>query len=135
MYSIDQGNLQELHQTSGHLFPLLIMEHRSIFKRRGFADSILGMYSEENRIRYSIFQTNHDCGRLAHTEPNFHSLAHDIRCSDAFQGLGSPQISIRSAFVPPAEKMFLRADYSQLEASRHGPSQRGSNSDSNVAES
>ena len=115
MYSIDQGNLQELHQTSGHLFPLLIMEHRSIFKRRGFADSILGMYSEENRIRYSIFQTNHDCGRLAHTEPNFHSLAHDIRCSDAFQGLGSPQISIRSAFVPPAEKMFLRADYSQLE--------------------
>ncbi len=64
MYSIDQGNLQELHQTSGHLFPLLIMEHRSIFKRRGFADSILGMYGEENRIRYSIFQTNHDCGRL-----------------------------------------------------------------------
>ena len=113
--SIDANNLRKLYEQSNHPFPLLIIEHRSVFKRRGFADTILGMYADDSRIRYSIFQTNHDCGRLAHSEPNFHSLAHDMTCGDQFYGLDAPKISIRSAFVPPAAKVFVRADYSQLE--------------------
>ena len=116
-FSIDAGNLRELHEQSGHAFPLLIMEHRSVYKRRTFADTLLSMYggAADGRIRYFIYQTNHDCGRLANTEPNFHSLPHDMKCGEGFHGIDSPLISVRSAFVPPADKMFLRVDYSHLE--------------------
>ena len=117
VYSIDQDNLREVHEQSGHMFPLLILEHRSVFKRLTFADVLLGMYGEsmDSRIRYSIHQTNHDCGRLTHIEPNFHSMAHDMKCVDAFDGLDAPVISVRSAFTPPADRVFLRVDYSHLE--------------------
>lgn len=116
-YSIAAGNLRELHEQTGHEFPLLIMEHRSVYKRRTFADTLLSMYggAADGRIRYFIYQTNHDCGRLANTEPNFHSLPHDMKCGERFHGLDSPLISVRSAFVPPTDKIFLRADYSHLE--------------------
>lgn len=114
--------LQTLHDQCHHPFPLLIVEHRSVYKRLGIADE-LRLLAEGNefdsggrtRVRCSMHQTNTETGRLTHDEPNLHTLPKDLGCDERFHGLKAPTISLRSAFATTPDKLFLCADYSQLE--------------------
>lgn len=103
--STDQEVLHELSKV--HPIPGLILKHRELAKIKNTYLDPLPSYisSKTGRIHTSFSQTMVATGRLSSTEPNLQNIP-------TSQTYG---VAIRSAFVAPAERLFLGADYSQIE--------------------
>ncbi len=104
-YSTDVKVLEEL---SGlHPVPALVLEYRSLAKLKGtYADALFGLVDPaDGRIRTSFNQTVTATGRLSSSDPNLQNIP--IRTEAGRQ--------IRHAFLAPAGRTFVSADYSQIE--------------------
>lgn len=90
------------------LFPIvdLILDYRALTKLMStYIDGMLKLVGEDGRIRPHFMQTVAATGRLSCTEPNLQNIP--IKTE---QGRG-----IRRAFVSPADRILVGADYSQIE--------------------
>ncbi len=103
-YSTDASVLEELrdkHEAIG-----LILEHRQVAKLKStYVDALPTLVDGEGRLHTTYQQAVAATGRLSSTDPNLQNIP--IRTS-----LGR---RIRRAFVAPAGKLLLGADYSQQE--------------------
>jgi DNA polymerase-1 len=84
-----------------------ILEHRELAKLKStYADSLPGMRDPETgRVHTSLNQTVAATGRLSSSDPNLQNIP--IRSETGRE--------IRKAFVAPAGRLLLSADYSQIE--------------------
>jgi len=103
--STGQEVLQELSKI--HPVPGMLIKYRELAKLDStYVDPLIkNMNPKTGRIHTSFSQTMVATGRLSSSEPNLQNIP-------TAQGYG---IKIRSAFVAPAGKLFLSADYSQIE--------------------
>ncbi len=103
--STDQDVLQELSKL--HPVPALLIQHRELSKLKNtYIRPLPGFVNPKTgRIHTSYSQTMVATGRLSSTDPNMQNIP-------ASAGYG---MQIRSAFVSPYGKMFMSADYSQIE--------------------
>lgn len=103
--STDQEVLKELSEK--HPIPGLILKYRELFKLLNtYIDPLQKDLSpRDGRIHTSFSQTMVATGRLSSSRPNLQNIP-------ATPGYG---VQIRSAFVAPRGRMFLSADYSQME--------------------
>jgi DNA polymerase-1 len=103
-YSTDASVLDELrdkHEVIG-----LILEHRQVSKLKStYVDALPGLVDADGRLHTTYQQAVASTGRLSSTEPNLQNIP--IRTA-----LGR---RIRRAFVAPAGRLLLGADYSQQE--------------------
>jgi len=101
----DQEVLSELGKV--HPIPGLILKYRELAKLRStYTDPLIKQVNEKTgRIHTSFSQIMVATGRLSSSDPNLQNIP-----ASADYG-----IKIRSAFKAPREKMFLAADYSQVE--------------------
>jgi DNA polymerase-1 len=103
-FSTDASVLEELrtqHEVVG-----LILEHRQIAKLKStYVDALPGLVDANGRLHTTYQQAVASTGRLSSTDPNLQNIP--IRTA-----LGR---RIRRAFVAPAGKLLLGADYSQQE--------------------
>ncbi len=90
-----------------HPLPALILEYRSLAKLKGtYIDALpLLIHPETGRVHTSFNQAVAATGRLSSSDPNLQNIP-------ARTDLGR---KIRAAFVPEAGRLFLAADYSQVE--------------------
>ena len=104
--STDESVLVEL-ASEGHEVPRLILEYRELDKLNGTYVSKLPrlVHPETGRIHTSFNQTVTATGRLSSSEPNLQNIP--VRSA-----LGR---EIRKGFVPGPDRLFLGADYSQVE--------------------
>jgi DNA polymerase-1 len=83
-----------------------IMEYRELDKLKNtYVDALPGLVKSDGRIHTSFNQTIAQTGRLSSTNPNLQNIP--VRTE-----LGR---EIRGAFVAPAGRVFVGADYSQIE--------------------
>ena len=103
-YSTDQEVLAALSQL--HPVPALIMKYRELFKLQSTYIQALPQYinPRDKRIHTTFSQTRVATGRLSSLDPNLQNIP-----------ASSPGIEIRSAFKPDQGKLFVSADYSQIE--------------------
>ncbi len=103
--STDASVLEEL--ASQHPLPDVILEYRTLSKLRGtYLDALpAAVHPDTGRIHTRYNQTVAATGRLSSSDPNLQNIP--IRTE-----LGR---RIRQAFVAPAGKGILSADYSQIE--------------------
>ena len=87
----------------GHEFPKIILEHRSTLKERAMCDGY-ARFASDGRIRTEWNNTKTATGRLSSSNPNIQQV------SNASKG-----VKLREAFVPRTGRVFLAADYSQIE--------------------
>jgi DNA polymerase-1 len=103
-YSTDQATLEKLvgeHPIIEHL-----LHYREVEKLRStYGQSLLASVTPQNRIHATFNQTVARTGRLSSEHPNLHNIP--VRTE-----LGR---SFRKAFVPSPERVFLVADYNQIE--------------------
>lgn len=87
--------------------PKIILEHRSLAKLKStYTDKIpLMVDAKTGRVHTSYHQANAATGRLSSSEPNLQNIP--IRTEEGRR--------IRHAFIAPAGKKILAADYSQIE--------------------
>ncbi len=84
----------------------LIMEYRELDKLKNtYVDALPGLLKADGRIHTSFNQTIAQTGRLSSTNPNLQNIP--VRTE-----LGR---EIRGAFVAPAGRVLVSADYSQIE--------------------
>ncbi len=84
----------------------LIMEYRELDKLKNtYVDALPGLVKSDGRIHTSFNQTIAQTGRLSSTNPNLQNIP--VRTE-----LGR---EIRGAFVAPAGRVLVSADYSQIE--------------------
>jgi DNA polymerase-1 len=104
-YSTDTSVLEELAKVD--VVPQWILEHRSLVKLKStYIDALPELINPETgRIHTSFLQTGTATGRLSSRNPNLQNIP--IRSRDGRM--------IRSAFVPEEGKLFLSADYAQIE--------------------
>ncbi|MFW6084248.1 MAG: DNA polymerase I [Gemmatimonadota bacterium] len=104
--STDEAVLTEL-AAEGHAAPRLILEHRELDKLRStYVRKLPEMIDETTgRIHTTFNQTVAATGRLSSSDPNLQNIP--IRSA-----LGR---EIRKGFVPAAGRLFVSADYSQIE--------------------
>ncbi|MBU3671037.1 MAG: DNA polymerase I [Sinobacteraceae bacterium] len=97
--------LEELAEQ--YALPRLILEYRGIAKLRStYADKLPTQINPETgRVHTSYHQAVAQTGRLSSTDPNLQNIP--IRTPEGRR--------IRQAFVAPAGKVLLAADYSQIE--------------------
>ena len=97
--------LQELAQT--HALPALIMEYRSYAKLKStYTDALpKQVNASTGRVHTSYQQAVAATGRLSSTNPNLQNIP--IRSDEGRR--------IRQAFIAPAGKKIVAADYSQIE--------------------
>lgn len=97
--------LEEL--ASEHELPKKILEYRSIFKLKStYVDSLASLVNPvTGRIHTSYNQAVAATGRLSSSDPNLQNIP--IRTAEGRK--------IRKAFVADAGKVFVAADYSQIE--------------------
>ncbi|MCF7800007.1 DNA polymerase I [Candidatus Babeliales bacterium] len=100
-----QEVLQELSKI--HPVPGMLMKYRELAKLSStYIDPLIkNINPKTGRIHTSYSQTMVATGRLSSSEPNLQNIP-------TAQGYG---IKIRSAFIAPTKKLFLSADYSQIE--------------------
>jgi len=103
-YSTDAATLERLrgdHPVVEHL-----LAYREVEKLRStYGEGLLGEVGPGNRIRATFNQTVARTGRLSSDAPNLHNIPVRTEAGRAF----------RRAFVPSAGRMFLVADYNQIE--------------------
>ena len=103
-FSTDASVLEELKDK--HEVVALILEHRQVAKLKStYVDSLPLLADAEGRVHTTYSQAVAATGRLSSTDPNLQNIP--IRTA-----LGR---RIRRAFVAPAGKLLLAADYSQVE--------------------
>jgi len=90
-----------------HELPRVILEYRGLAKLRStYTDKLPDMASrDDGRVHTSLHQAGAATGRLASSDPNLQNIP--IRTEDGRR--------IRKAFVAPAGRLILAADYSQIE--------------------
>jgi len=97
-----------LRELAGHYeLPKLILEHRSISKLKStYTDKLPGQINPHTgRVHTSYHQAVAATGRLSSSNPNLQNIP-----------IRTPQgREIRKAFIAPAGKVILAADYSQIE--------------------
>ena len=103
--STAESVLQEL--ANDYPLPKLILEHRALSKLKStYTDKLpQQINSETGRVHTSYHQAVAATGRLSSSDPNLQNIP--IRSSEGRR--------IRQAFVAPAGKVLLAADYSQVE--------------------
>lgn len=102
--STDASVLEALRHM--HELPDLLLQHRMLSKLIGTYLTKLPEYiSADGRIHTNLKQTGAETGRLASDSPNLQNIP---KKSD----LGR---EIRAAFIPGPGRLFLAADYSQIE--------------------
>jgi len=90
----------------GLSMPRLILEFREISKLKGtYVDALPAIADAEGRVHTSFRQTVAATGRLSSSDPNLQNIP--IRTETGRQ--------IRKAFVAPAGRTLVVADYSQIE--------------------
>ena len=103
-YSTDASVLEELKDK--HEAVALILEHRQVAKLKStYVDALPVLMDAGGRVHTTYSQAIAATGRLSSTDPNLQNIP--IRTA-----LGR---RIRRAFVAPAGKLLLAADYSQVE--------------------
>jgi len=103
--STDQEVLHELSKI--HPIPGLILKHRELAKLKNtYLDPLPSYVSPKTgRIHTSFSQTMVATGRLSSMEPNLQNIPTS----------GTYGAAVRSAFIAPPGRLFLSADYSQIE--------------------
>jgi len=103
-YSTAANELEKLRQE--HPVIPLIMEFRELEKLRGtYVEALPELVKSDGRVHTSFNQTIAQTGRLSSTNPNLQNIP--VRTE-----LGR---EIRQAFVAPAGRALVSADYSQIE--------------------
>lgn len=104
-YSTDEEVLLKL--ADKHPFPAKLLEYRELAKLRStYVDGLLACINPETgRVHSKFNQTVAATGRLSSTDPNLQNIP--IRTE---QGR-----AIRRAFIPAKGRVFLSADYSQID--------------------
>ena len=94
--------MKELHE-----LPALVLRHRTLAKLKStYADALIGLvHPQTGRIHTSYHQTVTATGRLSSRDPNLQNIP--VR--------GELGAQLRQAFVAPPGRVFLSADYSQME--------------------
>lgn len=105
-YSTDYEVLTSL--ASLHPIPALIIKHRELTKLKNTYIETLPTYvnKETNRVHTTFGQTIAATGRLASSNPNLQNIPADA------SGYG---IEVRAAFKADKNRVFISADYSQIE--------------------
>ena len=102
--STDEDTLQALAKQ--HPIPAKVLEYREISKLQGtYVDALLARLDNHGRVHTRFNQAGTATGRLSSLEPNLQNIP--VRSA-----LGQ---KIRRAFVAPAGKVLLSADYSQID--------------------
>lgn len=103
-FSTDQATLEKLvgeHQIVEHL-----LRYREVEKLRStYGTSLLNEIASDGRIHATFNQTVARTGRLSSENPNLHNIPVRSEMGRAF----------RQVFVPSEGKLFLVADYNQIE--------------------
>ena len=104
--STEESVLLEL-AGDGHELPSVILDHRALSKLKStYADALpLEINQRSGRIHTSYNQAVAATGRLSSADPNLQNIP--IRTAEGRR--------IRQAFVAPAGKKLIAADYSQIE--------------------
>jgi len=104
-YSTDAQTLEKLkEQWPEFIVPLL--RHREVEKLRGtYGEGLLHEVAEDGRIHATFNQTVARTGRLSSDKPNLHNIP--VRSEEGRV--------FRTAFVAPAGRTLLVADYNQIE--------------------
>lgn len=91
-----------------HPIPALIIKHRELTKLKNTYIEALPTYvnKETNRVHTTFGQTGVATGRLASSNPNLQNIPADA------SGYG---IEVRAAFKAGENRVFISADYSQIE--------------------
>ena len=90
----------------GYPLPKLVLEFREIAKLKGtYVDSLPSLADEHGRVHTTFAQTVAATGRLSSFDPNLQNIP--IRTAAGRE--------IRRAFVAPAGRKLIVADYSQIE--------------------
>jgi DNA polymerase I len=105
-WSTDAGILEEL-AAQGHDLPQKVLDWRTLAKLRGTYTDALPTYinPQTGRVHTSYAMAAAATGRLASTDPNLQNIP--IRTAEGRK--------IRQAFIAPAGKKLISADYSQIE--------------------
>jgi DNA polymerase-1 len=103
--STDESVLSEL--ALQHELPQAILDYRSLVKLKNtYVDPLPTLVNPDTgRIHTNFSQTTAATGRLASTDPNLQNIP--VRTEEGRR--------IRQAFVAPPGRLFLSADYSQVE--------------------
>jgi len=103
--STDQEVLHELSKI--HPIPGLILKHRELAKLKNTYLDPLPTYvsPKTGRVHTSFSQTMVATGRLSSMEPNLQNIPTS----------GTYGVALRSAFIAPPGRLFVSADYSQIE--------------------
>lgn len=90
----------------GYPLPRLVLEYREIAKLKGtYVDALPALADSAGRVHSSFRQTVAATGRLSSSDPNLQNIP--IRTAAGRE--------IRRAFIAPAGKRLVVADYSQIE--------------------
>ncbi len=105
-YSTDSDVLEKLKEKTHHEIFDLLLQYREIEKLlTTYVRNFLQLQDEKHRLHPTFLQTKVVTGRLSCEKPNLQNIP--IKSS-----LGR---SLRKGFIAPAHKIFLSADYSQIE--------------------
>ena len=104
-FSTDSSVLEKLAES--HPLPALILEYRSLHKLKStYTDALAQVISPKTgRVHTRLNQTVTSTGRLSSSDPNLQNIPVQSEAGRR----------IRSAFIPEPGKIFIAADYSQIE--------------------
>lgn len=103
-YSTDVKVLEKLAKK--HQLPALVLQYRSFAKLLStYVEKLHQLREEDGRVHTTFNQAVTATGRLSSTDPNLQNIP--IRSEEGGR--------IRHAFIPETDKVFLAADYSQID--------------------
>ena len=103
-YSTGADELRKVRDL--HPIISLIEKYRELFKiKTTYADALLGLVEDDGRIHAHFNQAVAATGRLSSSDPNMQNIPKRGKLADV----------IRSAFVSEKGKIFVSADYSQID--------------------
>ncbi len=104
-YSTDTETLEGLRKSGDPIISYLL-EYRQLSKLKStYIDVLPSLWDENGRVHTTFLQTGTATGRLSSRSPNLQNIP--VRTDEGRL--------IRSAFVPGEGKVFISADYSQIE--------------------
>lgn len=104
-FSTDTETLEKI-KNSGDPIVSYILEYRQLAKLKStYIDTLPSLADDNGRIHTSFLQTGTATGRLSSRSPNLQNIP--VRTEEGRM--------IRSAFVPENGRVFISADYSQIE--------------------